>query len=33
LQSIKQQQIHLSKYDESPWCMSCWIVEPLPVDQ
>jgi hypothetical protein len=33
LQSIKQQQIHLSKDDESPWYISCWIIEPLPVDQ
>jgi hypothetical protein len=33
LQSIKEQQIYWSKHDESPWYMSCWIVEPMPVDQ
>jgi hypothetical protein len=34
LQSVtKQQQILLSKPDESPLCMLCWILEPLPVDQ
>jgi hypothetical protein len=33
LQSIKQQQVLWFKHDESPSYMSCWIVEPLSVDQ